>query len=210
MTIIDLTHTIRSDMPVYPGTEQPVLTTACTIEDAGYRETLLHMYSHTGTHMDAPAHMIPSGRTLDAFPAEAFAGRGFVLDCRGLAEISLALVQAHEAEIRQADFLLLCTGWDKFWGQEKYYEDFPCLTAEAASYVAGLPLKGIGEDCISVDPCDSADFPNHMKLLGAGLVNTENLKNLDALIEKSFTFVTLPLKFENSDGCSCRAAAILA
>mgnify|MGYP000488374211 FL=1 len=54
MTVIDLTHTIREDMPVYPGTEPPRLTTACTVSQCGYRETLLHMYSHTGTHMDAP------------------------------------------------------------------------------------------------------------------------------------------------------------
>ena len=58
MKVYDLTHTIQNDMPVYPGTEQPKLTTACTIQEVGYRETLLHMYSHTGTHMDAPAHMI--------------------------------------------------------------------------------------------------------------------------------------------------------
>ena len=87
MNVIELTHTIQGDMPVYPGTEKPVLTTACTIRDAGYRETILHMYSHTGTHMDAPAHMIELGRTLDAFPAETFVGPGFVLDCRGLTEI---------------------------------------------------------------------------------------------------------------------------
>ena len=53
--ILDLTHCISPEMPVYPGTEQPILTTACTIREAGYRETILHMYSHTGTHMDAPA-----------------------------------------------------------------------------------------------------------------------------------------------------------
>ena len=46
MTVIDLTHTIREDMPVYPGTEPPRLTTACTVSQCGYRETLLHMYSH--------------------------------------------------------------------------------------------------------------------------------------------------------------------
>ncbi len=48
MNVIELTHTIQDDMPVYPGTEQPVLTTACTIRDAGYRETILHMYSADG------------------------------------------------------------------------------------------------------------------------------------------------------------------
>ena len=192
MSVLDLTHTISGEMPVYPGTEKPVLTTACTIETAGYRETLLHMYSHTGTHMDAPAHMIARGRTLDSYGVE----------------IPLALLRAHEEDIRRAEFLLFCTGWDRLWGKDGYYENFPCLTAEAARFVASLPLKGVGEDSISLDPCDSADFPNHMALLGADFVNTENLTGIDALIGKRFTFLTMPLKFENADGCSCRAAAI--
>ena len=71
MTVIDLTHTIREDMPVYPGTEPPRLTTACTVSQCGYRETLLHMYSHTGTHMDAPAHMMDAP-TLDSFGPDRF------------------------------------------------------------------------------------------------------------------------------------------
>ena len=101
MSVLDLTHTISGEMPVYPGTEKPVLTTACTIETAGYRETLLHMYSHTGTHMDAPAHMIARGRTLDSYGVEKFVGPGFVLDCRGRQEIPLALLRAHEEDIRR-------------------------------------------------------------------------------------------------------------
>ena len=71
-----------------------------------------------------------------------------------------------------------------------------------------LPLKGVGEDSISLDPCESTDFPNHLTLLGADLVNTENLTGLEALLGRRFTFVTLPLKLENADGCSCRAIAM--
>ena len=52
MKIVDLTHTIAENMPVYPGTEGPKLTTANTYETDGFKETLLKMYSHTGTHMD--------------------------------------------------------------------------------------------------------------------------------------------------------------
>ena len=179
MKVHDLTHTIRNDMPVYPGTEQPRLTTACTIDQCGYRETLLHMYSHTGTHMDAPAHMLKNGAALDSYDAARFTGRAVVVDCR-----------------------------DAEWGSPAYYEGFPCLTAEAAAYLASLPLKGVGEDTISLDPCDSTDFPNHMTLLGADFVNTENLRGLEPLAGRTVTFVTLPLKFENADGCSCRAIAV--
>ena len=206
MKIYDLTHTIRNDMPVYPGTEQPRLTTACTIEEVGYRETLLHMYSHTGTHMDAPAHMLPDGATLDSYAPEKLAGAAVVVDCRGQKAITLPLLQRYD--LSGVDFVLFCTGWDKKWGTPAYYEDFPCLTAEAAAYLAALPLKGVGEDSISLDPCDSTDFPNHIALMKADFINTENLKGLDALLGRRFTFVTLPLKFENADGCSCRAIAM--
>ena len=206
MKICDLTHTIRNDMPVYPGTEQPRLTTTCTIEEVGYRETLLHMYSHTGTHLDAPAHMLPDGATLDSYAPEKLAGAAVVVDCRGEKDISLPLLQRYD--LSGVDFVLFCTGWDKKWGTPAYYENFPCLTAEAAAYLAALPLKGVGEDSISLDPCDSTDFPNHIPLMKADFINTENLTGLDALLGRRFTFVTLPLKFENADGCSCRAIAM--
>ena len=206
MKVYDLTHTIKNDMPVYPGTEQPQLTTACTIEEAGYRETLLHMFSHTGTHMDAPAHMLLDGAPLDSYGTDKFTGTAVVVDCLGETDISLPLLQRYDLD--GVDFVLFCTGWDKKWGTPDYYEGFPCLTADAAAHLASLPLKGVGEDTISLDPCGSADFPNHITLLGADFVNTENLTGLDALIGRRFTFVTLPLKFENSDGCSCRAIAM--
>ncbi len=206
MKVYDLTHTINNHMPVYPGTEQPRLTTACTIEAAGYRETLLHMFSHTGTHMDAPAHMLPEGAALDSYPAVKFTGSALVVDCRGQAAITLPLLKSYD--LTGVDFVLFCTGWDKKWGTPDYFAGFPCLTAEAAGYLATLPLKGVGEDAISLDPCDSTDFPNHITLMRSDFVNTENLKGLDALLGRRFTFVTLPLKFEKSDGCSCRAIAM--
>lgn len=206
MKVYDLTHTIKNDMPVYPGTEQPKLTTACTIEAVGYRETLLHMFSHTGTHMDAPAHMLLDGAPLDSYDADKFTGTAVVVDCRGEADISLPLLKRYDLD--GVDFVLFCTGWDKKWGTPDYYEGFPCLTPDAAAYLATLSLKGVGEDSISLDPCGSVDFPNHITLLRADFVNTENLTGLDALIGRRFTFVTLPLKFENSDGCSCRAIAM--
>lgn len=209
MTVFELTHTIRNQMPVYPGTEPPQLTTACTIAQCGYQETLLHMYSHVGTHMDAPAHMIPGGATLDSYPAERFLGRAYVLDCRGREEIGLPLLLAHRQELAEAEFLLLCTGWDRYWGSDDYYRGFPCLTEEAARHVAGLGLKGVGEDCISLDPCHTQDYPIHHILLGAGLVNTENLRGLEQLAGRHCQFLTMPLKYHNADGCSCRAAAII-
>lgn len=48
MKVIDLTHTIREGMPVYPGTDPPRLIPANSYEKNGFKETLLQMCSHTG------------------------------------------------------------------------------------------------------------------------------------------------------------------
>ena len=84
MKVYDLTHVVSSDTMVYPGTEPAVLTAANTFQADGFRETLLHMSSHTGTHMDAPAHMEPQGECLDKMDASQFMGRAWVLDCAPL------------------------------------------------------------------------------------------------------------------------------
>lgn len=67
MKIIDLTHFISEDMPVYPGTEQPKLKQANTYEKDGFKETLMTMYSHTGTHMDPPNHLLLTEQPLISF-----------------------------------------------------------------------------------------------------------------------------------------------
>lgn len=169
MSVLDLTHTISGEMPVYPGTEKPVLTTACTIETAGYRETLLHMYSHTGTHMDAPAHMIARGRTLDSYGVEKFVGPGFVLDCRGRQEIPLALLRAHEEDIRRVEFLLFCTGWDRLWGKDGYYENFPWPDGGGrAGSSPRSPLKGVGEELDLPRPVRQCRFSQPHGAAGRG------------------------------------------
>ena len=211
MKILDLTHRIEESMPVYPETDPPRLTPANTFEQHGFRETLLTLGSHTGTHMDAPAHMLREGKTLDQFPADKYTGTAYVLDCSDLAgkEIPKARLQLHAEEIEAADFLLFYTGWDRYWGSAEYFSPFPTLSLEAAEYLASVPLKGVGTDAISIDPMDTTDYPVHKLLLGAGFVNTENLCRLAPLAGRSVPYLTLPLHFKDADGAPVRAIAIL-
>ena len=86
MRVIDLTHVICETMPVYPGTEPPKFTPANSYEVDGFKETLISMFTHTGTHMDPPAHLYADRTTLDQFPASQFIGKALVIDCRDLPE----------------------------------------------------------------------------------------------------------------------------
>ena len=109
MKVIDLTHVIKEDMPVYPGTEPPRLEPANTYEKDGFKETRISMFSHTGTHMDPPAHLFPGRITLDQFPPEQFIGRAVVIDCRDLPEgkyADIPIAKAVHARTAYAYFYL--------------------------------------------------------------------------------------------------------
>ncbi len=110
MKIIDLTHTITENMPVYPGTDQPSLKIICNHESDGFKETSLTMASHTGTHMDAPNHIFADRTTLDNLPVELFIGSALVIDCSDLQqgkEISMDLINAVKEKADQADFFII-------------------------------------------------------------------------------------------------------
>jgi kynurenine formamidase len=204
--VIDLTHLIQEAMPVYPGTEPPVLEPANTLERDGFREKKLHMYSHTGTHMDAPAHMIESGSTLDQRPADAFFGKAVKIDVRHLEIIERADLEPFLDE--GAEFVLLWTGWDTRWGTESYFNGFPTLSIDAAKWLADKPIKGVGVDAISVDSMAAVDFEVHMALLGHDKVLIENLCSLERL-PQSCLFSAMPLKLVDADGSPIRAYALL-
>ncbi len=208
MNIIDLTHIINEDMPVFPGTEKPILENVCTLEKNGFREKLMTMYSHTGTHMDAPGHMLVGGKLLDNFDVSTFIGPAVVIDCSNVNhEIGIDILKSYESEIRACDFVLLYTGWDKKWGTDDYFVDFPALTLEACLYIIEFDIKGIGVDTISIDLFESKSFEIHKNVLDSEMVIIENLKNLEELIGKRHIFSGLPLKIEKADGSPIRAVA---
>lgn len=209
MPVIDLTHPIQSNISVYPGDEAPVITTLTSIARDGYQSSRLTLSTHTGTHIDAPAHLLPDTRTLDQFPIDRFLGRAQVIDCRGLrGEIS-----RHHLEpllVRPgADFILLLTGWDQYWMQDAYLSGFPVLSAEAARWLASFDLKGIGLDALSIDHADSSQLPNHRCFLSQDILILENLTNLAALAGKECQLYCLPLLISGADGAPARVIASL-
>lgn len=208
MKVIDLTHTIAPNMPVYPGTEPPILAQANTIEKDLFCETLLTMYSHTGTHIDAPGHVIRGRTLLDEFPADRFVGKGLVIDCRDCTRrIPLEKVKAYGALAEKADFLLFHTGWDRFWGTDEYFGAYPYVEEAVIDYVLAGEYKGIGFDVIGLDPVGSLSL--HLKLFEKDILNIENLTNLGECGSGLFDFCCLPLKFAKADGAPARAIACL-
>jgi len=211
MKVIDLTQIIEPSMPVYPGTEPPVFEEANTYEKNGFKETKITMFTHTGTHIDPPAHIFPGRTTLDAFPASQFIGKALVIDCRELKDgepITMKLIKKYDNKPCEAEFLLFCLGWDKRWGTDGYFGDFPCIDDEVLTYIMNGSYKGIGFDVISVDPMYGDCLERHKKLFkNKDIINIENLCNLDQCGNDLFMFSCFPLKIKNCDGAPARAVA---
>jgi arylformamidase len=210
MKITDLTHLIYSDMPVFPGTEQPVFTKANTFEKDGFKETKITMYSHTGTHIDAPAHLLSDGLYLDNLDVGHFLGNAIILDFskekREL--IDVGSLKPYEEKIKKVEFIIINTGWSKYWGNKKYFEDFPSLSEESAKWLSEFNLKGIGIDAISIDDMNSSTFTVHKILMRKNIIIIENLTNLNTINNEYFILSVLPLKNKNADGSPVRAISI--
>ncbi|MBN2349335.1 MAG: cyclase family protein [Bacteroidales bacterium] len=211
-TIIDLTHTITSGMPVYPGTRPVNITVSNTVEKDGFKETDLNILTHTGTHMDCPAHIFKNGKTITDFAPDKFIGNAFVIDCRNLkpnSKIPVSLLQNVQQQLHSVDFILFNTGWDQYWNENRYFSGFPTLDDELADSLASYNLKGIGIDAISIEPVNEKYLNIHHKLLSKDIILVENLTNLQSLAGKTFTFCCFPLKIAEGDGSPVRAIAII-
>jgi kynurenine formamidase len=168
------------------------------------------MSSHTGTHIDAPAHMLSNGKYLNNLDISYFIGNATIIDLskENIRLINVDRLKSFVDKIKNVEFVIIKTGWSKYFGNEKYYEDFPSLSEESAKWLVEFKLKGIGIDAISIDDMKSTTFFNHNILMKNNIIIIENLTNLDSIDEEYFILSIMPLKYENADGSPVRAVAI--
>lgn len=203
---IDLTQTIDAGMPVFPGTDPVQIAQKFTLAKDGFAELVIRMVSHTGTHIDAPRHLITRGKSLDDYPVSFFIGTAMILNL-GPHDISDETLALKEQELQQVDFLLLRTLWAKKWGSPDYFEEMPSPSLDTIKKLCSHKLRGIGIDAASIDPVRSISLDNHQNILGRNMIIIENLTNLHRLPDQLFRLIALPLKVNDSDGFSARVVA---
>ena len=208
MNVIDLSHVINSNISTYTRDEKVEIYDIASIEKDGHNEKLLRLCTHAGTHIDAPSHMINKGKTIDEFNISDFIGIATIIDVSNISKVDIDDLIFYRERINNCDFVILRTGWDRYWGSNEYLHGFPSLTEEAAKWLCSFNIRGVGIDTISIDKFDSIDFEVHNIILSRGKIIIENLTNLDEVGEEEFTFVATPLKIENGDASPVRAIAI--
>jgi len=196
---------------VYPGDPPVAVDDHATMAADGYRVARLSVGTHAGTHVDAPAHTEPDGRTVDDFSVERFRFDAALVDVDAAPRESVGADRLAAADPpSDADLLAVRFGWSDRWeGPE--YRDHPHLTREAAAWCAERGYD-VGLDTPNPDPTPPADgwdddpgFPAHRELLGAGQLLVENLV-LENVPER-FDLLTYPLSIPDGDAAPVRAVA---
>ena len=212
--IVDLSHPVDDDTPVYPGDPVARFSPAATVAADGYNVLHVRMGSQTGTHVDAPYHFLDDGARVDELPLEYFLAPAVIADIRGKpphGRIEWADLEPCADRLGPGRILLLHTGWDEHWGTDAYF-DHPFLTGDAAERVVAAGVRTVGLDALSLDetvvggePADG--FAAHLAVLGAGGVIVENLRGLGAVTGTDPVLSVLPLRFVGADGAPVRAVA---
>ena len=164
-------------------------------EGAQYNLTAFRMCAHNGTHVDAPYHFCPEGKTVNQVPLESFVGMAFVVFCQGnvTAEAAGEILKKAEACDARASRRILIGGK-------------ATLTTEAAEVFARAGILLYGNESQTVGSED-APMEVHKKLLGAGTVLLEGIR-LGEVPEGAYFLYAAPINLGGAEGAPCRAVLI--
>lgn len=208
MTIFDISLTITPTLPVWPGDPPVRLSQPSHLERGDICTiTRLDISAHTGTHLDAPAHFIRGGASVETLDLEVLIGPALVVDARGPALLTAETLAAL-AIPRGYTRLLLRTDNSAIWQHAAagFVEQFTAIAPDGAQWLVDHGVKLVGIDYLSVGPFDSG-VSTHEILLGAGVIAVEGL-DLGAIEPGEYQLICLPIKLAGADGAPCRAVLI--
>lgn len=208
MTIHDITLTITPGLPVWPGDPPVRLSQPAHLERGDLCTiTRLDISAHTGTHLDAPAHFIPGGATVERLDLDALIGPALVVDARGQGDLTAEVLQGL-AIPPGVQRLLLRTDNSALWqrGEAPFTEDFVAIAPSGAAWLVERGVRLVGIDYLSVAPFDDP-APTHQILLRAGVIAVEGL-DLRAIEPGAYQLICLPIKIGGADGAPCRAVLV--
>jgi arylformamidase len=205
--IVDLTHRL------IPGKEQYALDLGRHNERHGEEGDIMstvYLWSHVGTHVEAPLHYLAKGSDTAGIPIEKLMGPAIVLDFRakGLDE-AITLEDVKKAgPIEVGDRVMTMTGRHTSYRTPQSHER-PYLTEEAVRWlVEDRKISCLGTDSSGYEVRGVEHHPDHLLITGAEIPVLECLANLTELKSRRFFLIALPVPVVGLDAFPVRAIGI--
>jgi kynurenine formamidase len=198
-------------MPVFPGLPDPAFEPIAKVEEDGYAMTSYAMLNHIGTHVDAPAHQIAGGDTLDEIGLDRLVTDAVRIDVSQRSPhgaITREELEPQLDRVQPGDIVLFYSNNARNYGSEAYWTGWSYPDADAARALIERGISAVGFDGPSADPVDSTTMDLHRVWLGAGRMILENVNNLDQLPDRA-QVVVAPMKVEGANGAPTRIFALL-
>jgi arylformamidase len=205
MKIIDISWPLNSNTTEYKDKKYLKIETLSAFAEKQVRETIITIHSHTGTHIDAPAHFIENGKTIDKLELTKFVGDCQVLDFSQL-EDKITDKDLEKKNIKNEQIILLKTKNSTLGAYGKFFSKFVYLDKTGAQYLASKKIKTVGIDYLGIER-DNPNHDVHKILLENEIPIVEGLRLMNAQ-EKNYFIFCAPIAFENLDGCFARAILI--
>ena len=213
--IIDLSRSIHPNMPQHPEDNPFKIKRLKSFQTHNSTLEVLNITTHTGTHIDAPLHLIKDGRSIDKIPLELFQGEAIPIDLFSKEEdesITEKDFLKYNRFIKNGNIVLLCTGWqERAMSKKSYIYHSPYLTEDGAWYLVSKGIRGVGIDHLTIGTIDPGkDIPPNITLLKNNVWIMENMYLPKRLLKKKrWYFIGLPINIKGVSGSFVRPVVIV-
>ncbi|MFG6148798.1 cyclase family protein [Halobacillus sp. B23F22_1] len=197
MKMIDITQPVYEGMPVYKNKpeKQPNFKSNT---NGHVTESRLELDAHTGTHIDAPLHMVNDGDTFESISMNKLIGEAKVFDLSRV-EDGITKQDLEGLDIQQNDFVLFKTR-NSF--EDEFNFEFIYLKEDGARFLAEKNIRGVGIDSLGIER-SQPEHPTHKSLFTADIIVIEGLRLKD-VDEKSYQMIAAPMKLVGTDASPAR------
>jgi len=204
MRVVDLTHPITAEIPVYfPWHPPTVLERTATYKENRCEVRRLSIGTHSGTHIDAPSHVFEGKPTLDQYDPGLWYVDAQVLDFTPREPGKVISKEEIAAKLKLKGVgVVIKTGWDAEFGKKDYYKTYPPLSTHAAEFLVEMNVS-----VVAADTPYTLDV--HYVLLNHGIPLVTNLNNTGQLKEGMIKLIAAPLLIKGSDGAPARVLAVI-
>ena len=161
----------------------------------------VHASAHAGTHVDAPFHFVPDGKTIESLPVELFIGPARV--CAVDAGTHITAADVAKAAIQGESRVLFKTRNSALLKKGVYDPGFAAFSVDGAKALVDGGVKLVGLDYLSAAKADE-QVPVHRAFLDSGVILLEGI-DLSDVPPGRYELICPPVKLAGSDGAPCRA-----